>query len=139
MDPIKTASDAFTTVKFIDKLTDFEKSHGSFINVILRPLLLLLIFLSVGYYTMWMSTNYVKQDKFAANVEKQSEFAKNMEEFNKTKFDLIQAKLETIINQQISYNEQLKAYNQVITSMQKQMDAMDSRITYLERYKDSKK
>jgi hypothetical protein len=133
MSELDTAGKALTTVTFLDKLTSFEDKHKSFLNVILRPLLMLLVFLAVGYYTMWMSTNYVKQDKFAAFVDKQIEADKRQDEILKNRFEITQTKLETIINQQVAYTEQLKAYNQLLANYQKQLDSISDRVMYLER------
>ncbi|NBO98715.1 MAG: hypothetical protein EBU90_01115 [Proteobacteria bacterium] len=125
---------AAKTATFIDKLTTFEGNHRSFINLILRPMLMLIIFLAVGYYTMWLSTNYVKADKFAAYIEKQIQADKQQDEVAKSRFEITQTKLETIINQQVAYTEQLKAYNQLMANYQKQMDSMNDRVMYLERW-----
>jgi hypothetical protein len=118
---------------FIEKLNIFESNHRSFINLIIKPLMTTFIFLAVGYYTLWMSTNYVKQDKFANFVEKQIEADKRQDEITKTRFEVTQVKLETIINQQVAYGEQLKAYNQLLSNQQKQIDSLDGRVIYLER------
>ena len=126
----KNAMDALT---FVDKLSLFEDKHRPFLNLILRPLLMLVVFLAVGYYTLWMSTNYVKADKFAFFVEKQLQADEEQDSISKTRFEVIQTKLETIINQQIAYTEQLKAYNQLLSNFQKQVDSVDSRLMYLER------
>ena len=93
----------------------------------------LIAFLSVGYYTMWLSTNYVRQDKFSNYVEKQLLSDKQQDDAAKARFELTQTKLETIINQQIVFNEQLKTYNTIMTSHQKQLDHLNDRVLYLER------
>lgn len=128
---VDTASKA---ASLVDKLTTFEGTHRSFINLILRPMLMFIIFLGVGYYTMWLSTNYVKTDKFAAYAEKQIQADKQQDEIAKNRFEITQTKLETIINQQVAYTEQLKAYNQLMANYQKQMDSVTDRIIYLERW-----
>lgn len=118
-------------------LAEFESRHSSFINIIIKPLLTFIIFLSVGYYTMWMSTNYVRSDKFSQYVEKQIQSDKAQDEILKNRFEITQTKLETIINQQIAYTEQLKAYNQLLSNFQKQVDSIDNRLMYLERNRNS--
>jgi hypothetical protein len=115
------------------KMNAFENKHSAFINLIIKPLLTLIVFLSVGYYTMWLSTNYVKQDKFTEYVEKQILADKQQDENSKIRFDLTQTKLETIISQQIIFNEQLKTYNTMMASYQKQLDLLNDRVLYLER------
>lgn len=114
-------------------LAAFESRHSSFINIILKPLLTIIVFLSIGYYTMWMSTNYVKADKFSQYVDKQLQSDRAQDELMKSRFEITQTKLETIINQQVAYTEQLKAYNQLLSNFQKQVDSIDSRVMYLER------
>ena len=94
---------------------------------------MLIIFLAIGYYTMWMSTNYVKQDKFGEYMKIQQETDKRQDENDKIRFEATQAKLETIINNQTSFTEQLKAYNQLMANYQKQLDNNNDRIMWLER------
>lgn len=122
----------------VDKLVVFELTHRAFLNVVFKPLLTIMIFLAMGYYTMWLSTNYVKADKFTTYVEKQIQSDKAQDEILKSRFEITQTKLETIINQQTAYAEQLKAYNQVLSNFQKQVDSIDNRIVYLERRNFSK-
>jgi hypothetical protein len=117
----------------LNKLEVFEHKHRPFLNLVLRPILTVMIFLSVGYYTLWLSTNYVQTDKFLKFVEMSKVEDEKTEQFLKSKFDVTQTKLETIINQQIAYTEQLKAYNQLLSNFQKQVDSLDQRIIYLER------
>jgi len=138
MSETKIAEEALATTTFIGKLTDFEGKHRPFINLIIRPLLMLVVFLSVGYYTMWMSTNYVKQDKYAEILKNQTEVDKKQDEINTQRFEVIQAKLELIINNQTAFTEQLKAYNQLMANYQKQLDNQNDRIIWLERQHDNK-
>jgi hypothetical protein len=118
---------------FISKLNKFEEKNRAFISLMLKPMLTLLVFLSVGYYTLWMSTNYVKQDKFAAYIEKQIILEKNKDDVYTSRFQLTQNKLETIINQQSVFNEQLKTYNIQMISYQKQIDSFSDRLLFVER------
>jgi hypothetical protein len=101
--------------------------------LILKPVLTLTVFLAVGYYTLWMSTSYVKQDKFSAYIDKQIASDKEKDEVFKNRFDLTQNKLETIINQQSIFTEQLKTYNTLMISNQKQMDSFGERLLFVER------
>jgi hypothetical protein len=119
----------------MDKFNEFENKHRAFINLIIKPLLTLIAFLSMGYYTMWLSTNYVRQDKFSAYIEKQIQFDKQQDELSKSRFDITQTKLEAIITQQTIFNEQLKTFNNLSASYQKQLDSLNDRIIYLERQK----
>lgn len=117
----------------IDFLNHFESKHRAFISLILRPLFMLLMFLSVGYYTMWLSSTYVKQSQFGQYIEKQDAEDTKQDELAKSRFEIIQTKLDALINQQTIYNEQLKSINTLISNQQKQLDNFDERITYLER------
>jgi hypothetical protein len=138
MSEINTPTGETEPKSIVDKLVVFELTHRAFLNVVFKPLLTVMVFLAMGYYTMWLSTNYVKADKFTAYVEKQIQSDKLQDEILKTRFELTQTKLETIINQQTAYTEQLKAYNQVLSNFQKQVDSIDSRLVYLERRNYSK-
>jgi len=136
---IKDFNSTLSSLSLIDRLTSFEDKHRPFINLIIRPLLLLVVFLGIGYYTMWMSTNYVKADRFLIYMEKQAEADKKQDEILKTRFEVTQIKLETIINQQVAYTEQLKSYNQLLANFQKQVDSMNDRVTFLERNRQNNK
>jgi hypothetical protein len=98
-----------------------------------KPAVMLLVALVFGYVTMWLSTNFVKQDKFAAYVDKQIASDQRQDIDAKNRFEITQQKLEQIINQQVSYTEQLKAYNQVMLGIQKQVDNIDERVKFIER------
>lgn len=138
MSDIESAAKALSSVTLVDKMTDFEGKHRPFLNLILRPLLMIIIFLAVGYYTTWMSTNYVKTEKMDAFISKQSQLDKEQDETAKARFDVIQSKLDTVINNQTAFIEQLKAYNQLMAAYQKQMDSVNDRIIWLERKHDNK-
>ena len=134
---MSTKESTKTSNTFLNKIGIFESNHGPFINIIFKPLLTLMVFLSVGYYTMWLSTNYLKTDKFVVYAEKQILSDKQQDETSKSRFEITQTKLETIINQQVAYTEQLKAYNQILSNFQKQVDTINDRLIYLERHKNS--
>jgi hypothetical protein len=106
-----------------------DKWYGSLI----KPALMAVGFIVISYVTLWMGKNYVTNEKFGQYVEKQVKSDEKQDEILKQRFDITQAKLETIINQQVSYTEQLKAYNQILVSIQKQVDSIDNRVIYLER------
>jgi hypothetical protein len=117
-----------------DKLTTFELKHRSFINLFIKPLIACLVFLGIGYYTSWLSTNYVKKELFERYIERQ-------DKIYESRFEITNSKLETIIAQQITFSEQFKSLNMQISSTQKNLDSINERITYLERlyYKNTNK
>jgi hypothetical protein len=117
----------------IDFLNGFESKHRAFISLVLRPLFMLLMFLSVGYYTMWLSSTYVKQVQFGQYIERQDTEDAKQDELAKTRFEIVQTKLDAIINQQTIYTEQLKSINQLMVNQQKDVDDLNERVTYLER------
>ena len=117
----------------IDFLNNFEIKHRAFISLVLRPLFMLLMFLSVGYYTMWLSSTYVKQTQFGQYIEKQDIEDAKQDELAKTRFEVVQTKLDAIINQQTIYTEQLKSVNQLMINQQKDVDDLNERVTYIER------
>ena len=115
------------------QLTKIEEKYKGIINLILKPLLTILIFSCVGYYTTWLSLNYVKKDKFNNYVSQQIESDQKQDEDSKSQFKITQTKLETIINQQIMFGEQFKGLNLQFSTTQKYLDGVNERITYLER------
>jgi len=112
---------------FISKFNKFETRHRAFISVVIKPIFVIITFLAVGYYTLWMESTYLRQDKFQTYLDKQ-------ENFLQTQFELTQSKLENIMQTQLVYAEQLKGYNTVVSGLQKQLDQISERTTYLERY-----
>jgi hypothetical protein len=80
-----------------------------------------------------MGQHYVTNEKFGEYVKAQLDSDKRQDLEAQRRFEVTQAKLETIINQQVSYTEQLKAYSQIMVGMQKQLDNIDNRVIYLER------
>lgn len=117
----------------VSKFNQIEEKHRAFINLVIKPLMSLIVFLSVGYYTMWLSTNYVRQTAFYEFVQKQTVSDKQQDEQAKNRFEIIQTKLETIINQQVAYNEQIKTINSLLAAQQKQYEMINERLLYLER------
>lgn len=122
----------------VDPLSYLEKTEKStklnqLLMLLAKPALTLLGFVIFGYFTMWMSLNYVRHDKFEDYINKQSAENAQQDRTAKERFDIVQVKLETIINQQVSYTEQLKAYNQIMLNIQKQVDSLDDRVKYIER------
>lgn len=122
--------DPFNPISHLDSTT---KNTNPWIGYFAKPLVMLLCAILIGYITMWMNANYVKQDKFGEYVKVQLENDKRQDEVLKNRFEVTQTKLETIINQQVSYTEQLKAYNQIMLGIQKQVDNLDDRVKYIER------
>lgn len=99
----------------------------------IKPAVMLVAFMVFSYITLWMGQHYVTNEKFGEYVKAQVESDKRQDSDAQKRFEITQAKLETIINQQVSYTEQLKAYNLMLVSIQKQVDGVDNRVIYLER------
>jgi uncharacterized protein YxeA len=120
----------------IDPITHLDSNKNektSWKDYLLKPLIMLAAFIIFGYATTWLSINFVKQDKFAEYVQKQIEVDKVQEHSQQSRWEITQQKLETIINQQTAYSEQLKAYNQIMLGIQKQVDNLDERLKFVER------
>lgn len=98
-----------------------------------KPAVMLVAFTMFSYATLWMGQHYVTNEKFGEYVRAQVDSDKRQDSEAQKRFEITQGKLETIINQQVSYTEQLKAYNQILISVQKQVDNIDNRVIYLER------
>jgi len=99
----------------------------------IKPAVMIVAFTMFSYATLWMGQHYVTNEKFGEYVRAQVESDKRQDSEAQKRFEITQAKLETIINQQVSYTEQLKAYNLMLVSIQKQVDGVDNRVIYLER------
>ena len=98
-----------------------------------KPAVMFVAFVMFSYATLWMGQHYVTNEKFGEYVKVQVDADKRQDLDAQRRFEVTQAKLETIINQQVSYTEQLKAYSQIMMSIQKQVDNIDNRVIYLER------
>jgi hypothetical protein len=101
---------------------------------LIKPAIMVIAFMMFSYTTLWMGQHYVTNEKFGEYVERQLKSDERQDDEARKRFEITQAKLETIINQQVSYSEQLKAYNTIMLAIQKQVDNIDSRVIYLERY-----
>lgn len=110
----------------LEVIPNVAKVHPSVLVQFIKPALMFVAFLSVGYYTLWMSANYVKRDTFEAYAAKQDQIISS-------RFDVIQNRLETILNQQIVTSEQFKNLNLILNTQQKSLDILNDRITFLER------
>ena len=106
-----------------------NKWYGPFI----KPAVMVVAFMMFSYATLWMGQHYVTNDKFGEYVRAQVDSDKRQDNDAQKRFEITQTKLETIINQQVSYTEQLKAYSQLMVGIQKQVDNIDNRVIYLER------
>jgi len=106
-----------------------DKWYGAYI----KPAVMLVAFMMFSYATLWMGQHYVTNEKFGEYVKAQIDNDKRQDVEDQKRFELTQAKLETIINNQTVFTEQLKAYSQIIVGMQKQIDNIDNRVIYLER------
>lgn len=111
-----------------------EPLVGKWYSFLLKPAIMVIAFMVFSYATLWMGQHYVSNEKFGEYIEKQSKSDERQDADAQKRFEITQSKLETIITQQVSYSEQLKAYNQIMISIQKQVDNIDNRVIYLERY-----
>jgi septal ring factor EnvC (AmiA/AmiB activator) len=113
-----------------DSVSTSTKWYGPFI----KPLVMVVLFVLFSYATLWMGQHYVTQDKFAVYVEKQIEADKLSAREAEKRFELTQQKLETIINNQSIFSEDLKHINQTEAGLDKRIDNLDQRLIYVERH-----
>ena len=121
----------------LDPISHIDTSKNSWIGVFLKPMIMLFAALAFGYATTWLSTNFVKQDQFSKYIEKQIDGDRKQDQDARERFEIIQAKLQTIINQQITYAEQAKLFNEVIQTIRKDVENIEERVKYLERKQQS--
>lgn len=118
----------------LDPFTHLDIPTNKWYGFLIKPVVMIIAFMMFSYATLWMGQHYVTNDKFGEYVKNQTDSDKKQDDQAEKRFEITQAKLETIINQQVSYSEQLKAYNTIMVSIQKQVDNIDNRVIYLERY-----
>ena len=109
-----------------DKNNIISKLHPDILSTVLKSAIGFIAFICVGYYTLWLSSNYVKKEVFDSYITKQDQ------QMN-LRFDQIQNRLEVILNQQIITTEQFKNLNLILSTQQKSLDNLNDRLTYLER------
>lgn len=126
-----------STFNPLEPISHIDTSKNSWIGVFLKPMIMLFAALAFGYATTWLSTNFVKQDQFSKYVEKQIEADKKQDQDARERFEITQTKLQTIINQQITYAEQIKLFNEVVQTIRKDVENVEERIKYLERSQKS--
>jgi hypothetical protein len=118
----------------LDPFTHLDVPNNKWYSFLIKPAVMIIAFMMFSYATLWMGQHYVTNEKFGEYVEKQVKSDERQDSEAQKRFEITQAKLETIINQQVSYSEQLKAYNTIMLGIQKQVDSIDNRVIYLERY-----
>jgi len=109
-----------------EDISYLPKIHPAIMGTLLKGVLGFFAFICIGYYTLWLSSNYVKKETFDAYTTKQDQILNS-------RFDIIQNKLEVILNQQIITTEQFKNLNVILTTQQKSLDNLNDRLTFLER------
>jgi len=117
----------------LNPLADLDVPNDKWYSFLIKPTIMIFSILVFSFVTLWLGAHYVTNERFGEYVDKQLKADARQDEESKQRFEITQQKLETIINQQVSYTEQLKANNQVMFSIQKQVDNLDNRIIYLER------
>ena len=114
-----------------------RRSDSLWIGMFLIPMVMLLAALAFGYATTWLSTNFVQQDQFSRYVEKQVEADRKQDQDARERFEITQTKLQTIINQQITYGEQIKLFNEIVVNIKDDLKSLEERIKYIERNQKS--
>lgn len=119
----------------LDPIAHLENppAGGKWYTIFIKPAVMVVAFMMFSYATLWMGQHYVTQDKFAVYVEKQIETDKILAEQAQKRFEVTQEKLETIINNQSIFSEDLKHINQTEAGLDKRLDNLDQRLIYLER------
>jgi hypothetical protein len=120
----------------LDPFTHLDNPSGSnkWYTMFIKPAVMVVAFMMFSYATLWMGQHFVTQDKFAVYVERQIENDKNVAAESEKRFDVTQTKLETIINNQSVFTEDLKHINQTEAGLDKRMDNLDNRLIYIERH-----
>jgi len=108
-------------------------NNNKWYTMFIKPAVMVVAFMMFSYATLWMGQHYVTQDKFAIFVEKQIESEKITAAESQKRFEVTQQKLETIINNQSIFTEDLKHINQTEAGLDKRMDNLDNRLIYIER------
>jgi hypothetical protein len=119
----------------LNPLSHLDAPHAGdkWYTIFIKPAVMLVAFMMFSYATLWMSQHYVTQDKFAVYVERQIEADKLASSESEKRFEVTQQKLETIINNQGIFSEDLKHINQTEAGLDKRMDNLDQRLIFLER------
>jgi len=117
----------------LDPLTHLDLPNDKWYSFLIKPAVMVIAFMVFSYATLWMGQHYVTQDKFAIYVERQIENDKNVALESQKRFEVTQTKLETIINNQSIFSEDLKHINQTEAGLDKRMDNLDQRLIFLER------
>jgi hypothetical protein len=117
----------------LNPLTHLDVPNDKWYSFLIKPIIMIFTIVVFSFISLWLGAHYVTNERFGEYVDKQLKSDVRQDEDSKARFEITQQKLETIINQQVSYTEQLKANNQIMFSIQKQVDNLDNRIIYLER------
>ena len=112
---------------------DNPSANSKWYSIFIKPAIMVFCFVVFSYVTLWLGQHFVTQDRFSVYVERQIENDKHMAEEASKRFEVTQAKLETIINNQSIFSEDLKHINQTEAGLDKRMDNLDQRLIYIER------
>ena len=110
-----------------------DVAQDKWYGFLIKPAVMIFVFVVFSYTTLWLGQHFVTQDKFAIYVERQIENDKHVAEESQKRFEVTQQKLETIINNQSIFSEDLKHINQTEAGLDKRMDNLDQRLIYIER------
>ena len=124
-------------------LNEFIEKNKNTVETIFKPLLVAVLLscmgIATGGFTVWMAQKFVAQTDFNEYIAKSEALDKTKEEVYAKRFELTQARLETIINSQTSFTEQLKSFNLFLVGLQDQDKDFAQRLLYLERRDNLKK
>ena len=124
--------DPLTALNPLNNLPE-HKEGSRWYEAYVKPAIMMVAFMMFSYATLWMGQHFVTQDKFSIYVERQIESDKLAATEAQKRFEVTQQKLETIINNQSIFSEDLKHINQTEAGLDKRMDNLDNRLIYIER------
>lgn len=111
----------------LHKFETLLKKYPAVFTYIIKPAFILIIAVIMGYFTLWLNSNYLPRKDFVAHEEKQDAAIKG-----------IDVKLNEILMVAAKTEVKVTAIKESIEDQKRDTDKLDLRVTYLERKRDSR-
>jgi len=123
-----------------EKIKRIEENYRPIIAWIIKPLVVILISIGLFAHTAWFDQRYLSNNSFKGYIEKQEVLMQartNMQIENDKIFlqaqKEVNLRLDTIIQNQGQYTEQLRAFNQLSDINRRTVERLEDRMGSVER------
>ena len=123
-----------------EKIKRIEEDYRPIIGWIIKPLVVILISIGLFAHTAWFDQRYLSNNSFKIYIERQEVLmqARTNRQIENDKIFLqaqkeVNLRLDTIIQNQGQYTEQLRAFNQLSDINRRTVERLEDRMGSVER------